>query len=66
MVVVEGVDRLGDEGRGSKPVKEVWKLYEYLMAHGGGIKGLWTDEVDFEDILEVIEVSQGEFHAYLS
>ena len=45
-----------DGSRGPKPVKEVWRLLEYLMSCGAAVSGLWLAEVSTDDILEIIEV----------
>ncbi|CAD6564187.1 MAG: hypothetical protein TREMPRED_004465 [Tremellales sp. Tagirdzhanova-0007] len=44
-----------DGSRGPKPVKEVWRLLEYLMSCGAAVSGLWLAEVSTDDILEIIE-----------
>lgn len=41
--------------RGPKPVKEVWRLLEYLMAHGSSIIGLWLADVKMDEQLGIIE-----------
>jgi hypothetical protein len=45
---------------GTKPAREIWRLFEYLMEHGAGAEGLWQGdwsvEVD-EAVLQVIDVS---------
>ena len=40
---------------GPKPVRDIWRLLEYLMASGQGIDGLWTTRVDKDEILGILE-----------
>ncbi|WVF66286.1 hypothetical protein IAT40_001026 [Kwoniella sp. CBS 6097] len=39
----------------SKPVRDVWKLLEYLMASGKGVEDLWLDKEDVRDIIECLD-----------
>ena len=55
-----------DASRGPKPVKEVWRLLEYLMAHGAGVPDLWMGEVELDDLLEIVEVCPFEYSTYFS
>ena len=51
-------ESIQDGSRGPKPVKEVWRLLEYLMSHGAAVSALWLAEVSMDDILEIVEVRQ--------
>lgn len=42
------------EGKGAKPVKEVWTLLEYLMA-AAPCPGVWTEEVAQTAVLAVLD-----------
>ncbi|WWC67008.1 uncharacterized protein I206_100915 [Kwoniella pini CBS 10737] len=39
----------------SKPVRDFWRLLEYLMAKGKGIEGLWAGDADFRDVIESLD-----------
>lgn len=55
--VLSTVGVLSDEApRGPKPVKEVWRLLEYLMSNGSGVGDLWVQEVKLDELLRIIEV----------
>lgn len=45
-----------DTPRGPRPVKEVWRLLEYLMASGAGVPNLWLANVEMDEILSIVEV----------
>jgi hypothetical protein len=61
LVSTAAADPYLERGRGAKPVKEVWQLLEYLMANGGGVDGLWADDLEFDEVLAILEVSHHGF-----
>ena len=61
--------------KGARPVREIWRLLEYLMVHGVGVKRLWTSRVDLMvtlavldnlDTGEVLETATSAAHAHES
>jgi hypothetical protein len=46
-----------DQPKNSKPPREVWRLLEQLIADGGDVEKLWTDEINLPAMLDVLEVS---------
>ena len=47
-------DAYGESLRGPRPVKEIWRLLEYLMLHGTETRSLWTGAVDQNRSLEIL------------
>ncbi|WVR03400.1 hypothetical protein IAU60_000391 [Kwoniella sp. DSM 27419] len=41
-----------------KPVRDVWKLLEYLMAHGQHVEGLWVDKEEVLDIIDCVDAGR--------
>ncbi|WWD06010.1 hypothetical protein V865_004095 [Kwoniella europaea PYCC6329] len=39
----------------AKPVRDVWRLLEYLMAKGKGVEGLWVENDDVRAIIECLD-----------
>ncbi|WWC57979.1 uncharacterized protein I303_100514 [Kwoniella dejecticola CBS 10117] len=39
----------------AKPVRDVWRLLEYLMAKGSGVEGLWIEKGDIREIIESLD-----------
>ncbi|WVW81619.1 hypothetical protein I302_103614 [Kwoniella bestiolae CBS 10118] len=39
----------------AKPVRDVWRLLEYLMANGKGVEGLWIEKGDVRGIIECLD-----------
>ncbi|OCF43755.1 hypothetical protein I317_02359 [Kwoniella heveanensis CBS 569] len=39
----------------AKPVRDVWRLLEYLMANGTGVEDLWVANQDVRDIIECLD-----------
>ncbi|WRT63490.1 uncharacterized protein IL334_000395 [Kwoniella shivajii] len=39
----------------AKPVRDVWRLLEYLMASGKGVEGLWVETSDIREIIECLD-----------
>ncbi|WVQ93909.1 hypothetical protein IAU59_000987 [Kwoniella sp. CBS 9459] len=39
----------------AKPVRDVWRLLEYLMANGQGVEDLWVKKEDIRDVIECLD-----------
>ena len=48
-------DAYEEKPKGVKPVKEIWRLLEYLMEHGTNLHRLWTAQSDAMDSLAILD-----------
>ncbi|WWC85634.1 uncharacterized protein L201_000500 [Kwoniella dendrophila CBS 6074] len=39
----------------AKPVRDLWRLLEYLMANGKGIEGLWVNKGDVRTVIQCLD-----------